>query len=85
MSYQDESFDAVIDKGTLDAVICGDENVCDPDKVISEVDRVLSKNGLYVCITFGMPENRMDYLQKPTLHWKVTHISIRILVAPSDI
>ena len=63
----------MIDKGTLDAVIC------DPDKVVSEVDRVLSKNGMFVCITFGMPENRMDYLQKPTLHWKVTHISIRNL------
>lgn len=52
--------------------------MCDPDKVISEVHRVLTKNGTFICVTFGMPENRMDYLQKPSLQWKITHVAIRI-------
>ena len=77
MSYPDESFDVVIDKGTLDAIICGDEATCDPDKVLLEVNRVLKKDGVYICITFGMPENRMDYFQKSPLKWKITHVPIR--------
>ena len=77
MSYPDESFDVVIDKGTLDAIICGDEATCNPDKVLLEVNRVLKKDGVYICITFGMPENRMDYLQKSPLKWKITHIPLR--------
>ena len=48
MSYPDESFDVVIDKGTLDAIICGDEATCFPDKVLLEVNRVLKKDGVYV-------------------------------------
>ena len=77
MSYPDESFDVVIDKGTLDAIICGDEATCFPDKVLLEVNRVLKKDGVYICITFGMPENRMDYFQKSPLKWKITHIPLR--------
>ena len=77
MSYPDESFDVVIDKGTLDAIICGDEATCFPDKVLLEVNRVLKKGGVYICITFGMPENRMDYFQKSPLKWKITHIPLR--------
>ena len=77
MSYPDESFDVVIDKGTLDAIICGDEATCFPDKVLLEVKRVLKKDGVYICITFGMPENRMDYFQKSPLKWKITHIPLR--------
>ncbi|KAK8828963.1 hypothetical protein WA538_000966 [Blastocystis sp. DL] len=76
MSYPDESFDVVIDKGTLDAIICGDEATCFPDKVLLEVNRVLKKDGVYICITFGMPENRMDYFQKSPLKWKITHIPL---------
>ena len=79
MSYPDESFDVVIDKGTLDAIICGDEATCFPDKVLLEVNRVLKKDGVYICITFGMPENRMDYFQKAPLKWKITHIPLREL------
>ena len=65
----------MIDKGTLDAIICGEEGVCDPDKVLSEICRVLKPTGVYICITYGAPEFRLDYLQK--LPWKVTHTLLR--------
>ena len=78
MTYADGSFDTVIDKATLDAIICGDEAVCNPDKVISEIYRVLKNNGVYICITYGVPEARMDYFQNPEQKWKITHILIRL-------
>ena len=80
MSYEDGSFDVVLDKAALDAVICGDEGMCDPNKVISEVYRVLKNEGLYTCISYGMPEFRMDYFQNPAQKWKITHISLRKLL-----
>lgn len=79
MSFEDGSFDAVIDKATLDAVICGDESMCDPNKMISEIYRVLKNEGLFICISYGMPEFRMDYFQNPAQKWKITHISLRML------
>ncbi|KAM7457357.1 hypothetical protein BLSTO_01881 [Blastocystis sp. subtype 1] len=76
MTYADASFDVVLDKGTLDAVICGDETTCFPEKVVSEVYRVLKTGGIYMLITFGMPENRLSYFENAQEKWKVTHISI---------
>ena len=74
LSYEDGRFDVVIDKATLDAVICGEDGVCDPDKMLTEINRVLKPSGVYICITYGSPEFRMDYLQK--LPWKVTHSTL---------
>lgn len=79
MTYDDNTFDTVIDKATLDAIICGDEGVCNPEKVINEIYRVLKPNGVYICITYGVPEARLEYFQNPDHNWKVTHITIRSL------
>lgn len=83
MTYDDESFDVILDKGTLDAIICGDESSSNPEQALLEVNRVLKKNGVYICISYGMPEYRLDYFQSPSLKWKVVHISLRILFALS--
>ena len=83
MTYDDESFDVVLDKGTLDAIICGDESSSNPEQALLEVNRVLKKNGVYICISYGMPEYRLDYFQSPSLKWKVVHISLRIPFALS--
>ena len=77
MTYADASFDGVVDKGTLDAIICGDETTCFPEKVVSEVFRVLKNGGKYILITFGIPENRMSYFENPSEKWRVTHIALR--------
>ena len=83
MTYDDESFDVILDKGTLDAIICGDESSSNPGQALLEVNRVLKKNRVYICISYGMPEYRLDYFQSPSLKWKVVHISLRILFALS--
>ena len=83
MTYDDESFDVILDKGTLDAIICGDESSSNPEQALLEVNRVLKKNGVYICISYGMPEYRLDYFQSPSLKWKVVHISLRIPFALS--
>ena len=39
--------------------------------MISEVHRVLGKNGVYVVISYGQPEFRLTYLEKPENEWSV--------------
>lgn len=41
MSLEDGSFDAAIDKGTIDAMMCGKDNLTNVDKLCTEVTRVL--------------------------------------------
>lgn len=48
MKYPDESFNVVIDKGTLDAVSSGDFDI---DKMFTEISRVLKYFGRYICVT----------------------------------
>ena len=64
---QTGSFNTVIDKGTLDSVLCGDNSVPNAQKMISEVHRVLAPGGHYICITYGHPEHRKKFLE--TQQW----------------
>ena len=62
MTYEDSSFDAVIDKATLDALFCGGtENV---EKTLNEVARILKPNGIFVVITYGPPNTRVPVFER---------------------
>ena len=65
--FQTGTFNTVIDKGTLDSVLCGDNSVPNAQKMISEVFRILAPGGHYICITYGDPEHRKKYLE--TQQW----------------
>ncbi|CAG9335098.1 unnamed protein product [Blepharisma stoltei] len=72
MEFDDATFDAVIDKGTLDAILCGENSTAHANKMISEVYRVLSPTGVYVAITYGQPPHRYPYLDKSEYNWEIT-------------
>lgn len=48
---------------------CGEGSNTNANKMLSEIYRVLSGNGVYIMITFGSKDNRMQYLEKPELDW----------------
>ncbi len=58
MDFYDCSFDFVIDKGTLDALLCG-ENV-NQVKMFEEIERVLKFGGVYFCVSHEAPEERFQ-------------------------
>lgn len=60
-------FQTILDKGTLDSVLCGDNSVPCAEKMMGEVYRVLAPGGHYMCISFGDPEHRRKYLE--TQQW----------------
>ncbi|KAF0720613.1 Aste57867_170 [Aphanomyces stellatus] len=55
MTYAKESFDCIMDKGALDALMAtNDEAVlADALKMFNEVDRILAPGGSYICITMA--------------------------------
>uniref|UniRef100_A0A1X7V9F0 Methyltransferase domain-containing protein n=1 Tax=Amphimedon queenslandica TaxID=400682 RepID=A0A1X7V9F0_AMPQE len=55
MTYNDSTFDCVIDKGTLDAVCVnsGQETIDKVKNMFSEISRVLKSNGRYICISLS--------------------------------
>ena len=59
--------------------------------MLQEIYRVLSPTGVYICITYGLPEQRMDYFRKPEFYWNpIQHkvakptISTSAVVATED-
>lgn len=70
MDYDDDSFNVVIDKGTLDAMMPDDssEVVANVNGMFSEVERVLRLGGRYLCISLLQP-----HILHQIVHWFVDH------------
>ncbi|EPS60757.1 hypothetical protein M569_14044, partial [Genlisea aurea] len=63
-SFSSGSFTAVIDKGTLDSILCGQSSPENSHKMLTEVMRVLKDDGYYILITYGSPAQRVSLLKK---------------------
>lgn len=63
LSFSDDSFDVVFDKGTMDSILCGENSTSTVHRSLKEVYRVLKPGGVYFCVSYGKPENRLAYLE----------------------
>lgn len=61
MAYRDNTFDLCIDKGTFDALACGNNSEI-PLNLVKEMMRVCSQ--ATVIITSGGPEKRLPVFEK---------------------
>lgn len=68
--FQSDSFDAVIDKGTLDSLMCGQNSQKNSAKMLEEIGRVLKNGGVYILITYGGPNFRLSLL-KDSFLWNI--------------
>ena len=60
----EETYDAAIDKGLMDAIVCragGQKQVL---KYVSELERITKDDGVFVIISRGLPEERLQYLEQ---------------------
>ncbi|KQK06474.1 EEF1A lysine methyltransferase 4 isoform X2 [Brachypodium distachyon] len=69
--FEDGSFDCIIDKGTLDAMMCGDDAPHGASRMLAEVARLIRPGGIYMLITYGAPKERVTLLNQVGCHWKV--------------
>ncbi|CAN1344506.1 EEF1A lysine methyltransferase 4 [Linum perenne] len=56
--FSDDSFGSVIDKGTLDSLMCGSDAPISAAQMLGE-------------ITYGDPKVRMPHLMRPAYNWKI--------------
>lgn len=90
MDFPSDSFHLIIDKGTLDSVMCGEDNELHAHRALSETCRVLAPGGQYIAISHADPQQR-EYLFKateqgnnhtnsPSSHW--SHVQYVTLPKP---
>ena len=77
LKYADESFDVVIDKSTIDALLCGEHAYMNVAKMTKEISRVLKTGGIYFIISYGKPENRIIHLERDHLAFDIHFYSIK--------
>jgi ubiquinone/menaquinone biosynthesis C-methylase UbiE len=68
---EDCSFDVVLDKGTFDAMICGESSLNSSLQMLQECHRVLVPGGTMLIVTYGEPVSRLHYfLDSKYPHWE---------------
>lgn len=71
MKVKPGSIDVVIDKSTIDAILCGEMSFYNTAIMMKEIQRVLKVGGVYLAVSYGRPENRI-------LHFNREHLSFDI-------
>jgi EEF1A lysine methyltransferase 4 len=71
LGYTKEMFDVVIDKSTIDALLCGNFAYLNVAIMLKEIQRVLKTGGCYVAISYGIPDNREFHLVREHLKFDI--------------
>eukprot|EP00931_Biecheleriopsis_adriatica_P046575 TRINITY_DN26768_c0_g1_i2.p2 TRINITY_DN26768_c0_g1~~TRINITY_DN26768_c0_g1_i2.p2 ORF type:complete len:232 (-),score=51.20 TRINITY_DN26768_c0_g1_i2:51-746(-) len=73
-SLRDASFDVAIDKSVLDTFACGNDAAVTIITYLMEVSRVLRPGGTFLCISYGGPDTRLDFLKMSHLKFHVQEV-----------
>ena len=77
LQYPQESFDLVIDKSTIDALLCGNSAYMNVALLLKEGQRVVKTGGYYVAISYGLPENREVHFLREHLNFELRTYMIK--------
>ena len=81
MDFIDGEFDAVIDKSTIDAILCGEYSFYNTAKMLNEVQRVLKHGGIYMSISYGKPETRVFHFKREHLDFGLECYVLSLLIS----
>ena len=76
LKYPDNFFDIIIDKSTIDAILCGDNAYLNTALMLKESQRVLREGGHYLAISYGKPETRSYHFTRKFLSWSLSTFTL---------
>lgn len=85
LEFPEASFDVVIDKGTIDSLLCGSNSFHNVYQMNKQISRVLKRGGKYISVTYGQPDTRIDHFRRKRLHLGVEHRTVDKPVFSSDV
>merc|ERR1711865_875498 len=87
LPFNEGAFEAVIDKGTMDSILCGEGSTKNVAVMCKHISRVLKPGGTYIVVSYGQPDYRLNYFDKPEYNWNllpVQHIAKPCVSAVED-
>mmetsp|Transcript_12859 Transcript_12859/g.8968 ORF Transcript_12859/g.8968 Transcript_12859/m.8968 type:complete len:124 (+) Transcript_12859:301-672(+) len=63
--FQDNFFDLIIDKSTIDCLLCGDKAYLNSALTIKECYRILKPGGIMLSVSYAAPEMREFHFKRP--------------------
>jgi len=76
LKYPDEFFDVILDKSTIDAMLCGTCAYLNVAVMMKECQRVLKTGGYYIAISYGTPENREFHFTRNHLDFEIKKVHL---------
>ena len=67
LKYEDEFFDVIIDKSTLDCIVCCPDALEQVALTMKECQRTLKTGGFFISISFTPPGHRLPHLEQKFL------------------
>jgi len=55
----------------LDAILCGDNSKTKCQEMLNEIYRVLAGDGVYICVSYGYPNERLHYFKRDHFNWEI--------------
>lgn len=74
MDINDQSFDCIFDKSTLDCLACSDNAETQINSYLNEVHRILKPDGFFVLISFAPEVTRKRYFKPFTQKLKILSV-----------
>ncbi|KAF3323764.1 Endothelin-converting enzyme 2 [Carex littledalei] len=81
LPFEPETFDLVIEKGTMDVLFVDSGDPWNPNpanvskvmKMLEGIHKVLKQDGVYISISFGQPHFRRKFFDAPNFTWSVEY------------
>jgi EEF1A lysine methyltransferase 4 len=76
LKYETGTFDLIVDKSTIDALLCGNFAYLNVAIMLKECQRVLKTGGYYMAVSYGVPDNREFHLIREHLKFELNTYKI---------
>lgn len=71
MDYPAGSFEMVLDKSTIDTLMCSDNPITNVASMIDEAYRVLVPGGVYFVLSYASPATRLEHFTRQHVNWEI--------------
>ena len=82
--FKDGQFEVVVDKCTLDSILCSEDGYLNAVKYINEVHRVLDVGGVFLCVSYANPEHRMKFFKNDLYDFAIQYFEVENIESNDD-